>query len=137
MRISDWSSDVCSSDLRHARFPVDPRAARCRAADGLRLSRAARRRTSLARGRGARSGARAHLRSRQESLSPVSQRLNAAALLSLPAEVTRPAYDLASIKTGGVHHGIGDRKSVVSGKSVAVRVDIGGRGIIKKKKQTQ
>src|SRR3546814_10785411 len=87
MRISDWSSDVCSSDLRHARFPVDPRAARCRAADGLRLSRAARRRTSLARGRGARSGARAHLRSRQESLSPVSQRLNAAALLSLPAEV--------------------------------------------------
>src|SRR3546814_15522449 len=28
----------------------------------------------------------------------------------------------------------GDRKSVVSGKSVAVRVDLGGRRIIKKKK---
>src|SRR3546814_14978460 len=28
----------------------------------------------------------------------------------------------------------GDRKSVVSGKSVSVRVDLGGRGIIKKKK---
>src|SRR3546814_11823527 len=29
-----------------------------------------------------------------------------------------------------------DRKSVVSGKSVSVRVDLGGRGIIKKKKRT-
>src|SRR3546814_20552498 len=29
-----------------------------------------------------------------------------------------------------------DRKSVVSGKSVSVRVDSGGRGIIKKKKKT-
>src|SRR3546814_15992676 len=28
-----------------------------------------------------------------------------------------------------------DRKSVVSGKSVSVRVDLGGRGIIKKKKK--
>src|SRR3546814_18073546 len=31
----------------------------------------------------------------------------------------------------------GDRKSVVEGKSVSVRVDIGGRRIIKKKKQNQ
>src|SRR3546814_13964987 len=30
--------------------------------------------------------------------------------------------------------GAGDRKSVVSGKSVSVRVDLGGRGIIKKTK---
>src|SRR3546814_14144396 len=30
----------------------------------------------------------------------------------------------------------GDRKSVVSGKSVSVRVDLGGRSIIKKKKKT-
>src|SRR3546814_4756624 len=30
-----------------------------------------------------------------------------------------------------------DRKSVVSGKGVSVRVDLGGRRIIKKKKQTQ
>src|SRR3546814_19225305 len=29
----------------------------------------------------------------------------------------------------------GDRKSVVSGQSVAIRVDLGGRRIIKKKKQ--
>src|SRR3546814_12330091 len=31
----------------------------------------------------------------------------------------------------------GDRKSVVSGKSVSVRVDLGGRRIIKKKKTRQ
>src|SRR3546814_13173567 len=30
-------------------------------------------------------------------------------------------------------HGPGDRKSVVEGKSVSVRVDLGGRRIIKKK----
>src|SRR3546814_3899335 len=33
------------------------------------------------------------------------------------------------------HRGRGDRKSVVKGKSVSVRVDLGGRGIIKKKKE--
>src|SRR3546814_19729245 len=33
--------------------------------------------------------------------------------------------------------GRGDRKSVVSGKSVSVRVDLGGRGIIKKKKKSR
>src|SRR3546814_11566932 len=32
-------------------------------------------------------------------------------------------------------HRARDRKSVVSGKSVSVRVDLGGRGIIKKKKK--
>src|SRR3546814_13649773 len=35
--------------------------------------------------------------------------------------------------TGEIQGGI-DRKSVVSGKSVSVRVDLGGRRIIKKKK---
>src|SRR3546814_18107502 len=32
---------------------------------------------------------------------------------------------------------LGDRKSVVSGKSVSVRVDLGGRRIIKKHKQIE
>src|SRR3546814_11968988 len=72
MRISDWSSDVCSSDLlgRPARYP--PR-----------------------RGGGA-SGLQGLLRSRRT------------------AE---------------------DRKSVVYGKSVSVRVDLGGRRVIKKKEK--
>src|SRR3546814_14416203 len=34
-------------------------------------------------------------------------------------------------------HALRDRKSVVSGKSVTVRVDLGGRRIIKKKKKKQ
>src|SRR3546814_21146576 len=37
----------------------------------------------------------------------------------------------------GVQEYQGDRKSVVSGKSVSVRVDLGGRRIIKKKKKTK
>src|SRR3546814_11492907 len=36
--------------------------------------------------------------------------------------------------TGGPTRIYGDRKSVVQGKSVSVRVDLGGRRIIKKKK---
>src|SRR3546814_8622758 len=71
MRISDWSSDVCSSDLiRTAHRAIPPR----RAQHLLRQGRARHRR-------------RAHQ----------------------------------------------DRKSVVKGKSVSVRVDLGGRRIIKKK----
>src|SRR3546814_15774067 len=36
-------------------------------------------------------------------------------------------------KQSGASHSKGDRKSVVQGKSVSVRVDLGGRRIIKKK----
>src|SRR3546814_13916435 len=39
---------------------------------------------------------------------------------------------------GGIENAIGrDRKSVVSGKSVSVRLDRGGRRILKKKKKTK
>src|SRR3546814_15016992 len=69
MRISDWSSDVCSSDLRRHRVA----------------------------GHGHRIGAR-WSRNRVRPLRPRA-----------------------------------DRKSVVKGKSVSVRVDLGGRRLIKKK----
>src|SRR3546814_18702006 len=45
-------------------------------------------------------------------------------------------YRRARDRRGGVQRprkGFGDRKSVVKGKSVSVRVDLGGRRIIKKK----
>src|SRR3546814_19505935 len=50
-----------------------------------------------------------------------------------------PVYGLQSQPIPGVHNSRwvkapGDRKSVVEGKSGTVRVDLGGRGIIKKKK---
>src|SRR3546814_13317238 len=74
MRISDWSSDVCSSDLL---------------------------------GRGQREG-------RVEDLKVAVIGHAEHAAFGCPAEL--------------------DRKSVVSGKSVTVRVDLGGRRIIKIKK---
>src|SRR3546814_13148103 len=72
MRISDWSSDVCSSDL----YYTGPAAALCLSC--------------------------ASTRSRQA--------------ISRPAAMINGA----------------DRKSVVLGKSVSVRVDLGGRRLIKK-----
>src|SRR3546814_15658869 len=75
MRISDWSSDGCSSDLIHDRRH---------------------------------------------------------------AELAHPVIDVAAephaIVTGTHRTRIRDRKSVVSGKSVSVRVDLGGRRILNKTK---
>src|SRR3546814_12634461 len=104
MRISDWSSDVCSSDL-------------------------------LA----------------QPDLGALAQRdvgedrHIAAGLQPAPVEIQPGAVGqthlLLAVSLGrgidiGVDPGLGllgDRKSVVEGKSVSVRVDLGGRRIIKKK----
>src|SRR3546814_17204600 len=47
-----------------------------------------------------------------------------------------PAGFLTRLLADRAARGGGDRKSVVSGKSVSVRVDLGGRRIIKKKKTT-
>src|SRR3546814_13623540 len=105
MRISDWSSDVCSSDLPGARWhrgrpvahrqrglaaqPAVPGVAQPTLAGATRY-----RGHALANGR-----RREHARRRDGS---------------------QP-----------------DRKSVVSGKSVSVRVDLGGRRIINKQTHTQ
>src|SRR3546814_20870788 len=84
MRISDWSSDVCSSDLVHARVP------------------------------------------RQHAGQPFGE--GAADL------VRQPDTDDRQDDSGAGDQLIArDRKSVVEGKSVSVRVDLGGRRIIKKK----
>src|SRR3546814_20843992 len=83
LRISDWSSDVCSSDLIGGRLGDDRRLCR---ADAVVATPRHRRTGPWRAGRSA-------------------------------AQIARRA-----------------RKSVVSGKSVSVRVDLGGRRIIKKKK---
>src|SRR3546814_15738964 len=85
MRISDWSSDVCSSDLRTRCATAALRSLRC-----LRTA--------------ARSPCRDKGIARRYRL-PISQ----------PPQ--------------------SDRTSVGSGKSVSVRVDLGGRRIIKKTRQ--
>src|SRR3546814_15918523 len=93
MRISDWSSDVCSSDLpaggRDPVLPADVRAAPGLAGDCPRL--------------------------------PIGT--------EDPALAGPPDPPAAGVRR---HDRRLDRKSVVYGTSVSVRVDLGGRRILKK-----
>src|SRR3546814_21106651 len=133
MRISDWSSDVCSSDLSSARHAVT----RLLAGQPIDLSEA----ETAARG--------LELLAEQpfdciildlslpdasgfEFLERLAQRG------PLPPVVIYSARDLTrdeDLRLREYTDSI-DRKSVVSGKSVSVRVDLGGRRSIKKKKKT-
>src|SRR3546814_13519375 len=98
MRISDWSSDVCSSDLEaDAHWQV-----------------------SKYRGQNANMHACEALLAAYEATGAAHFLERAA---TLAEHMTRRQAALAG----------GDRKSVVSGKSVSVRVDLGGRRSIKKK----
>src|SRR3546814_16999594 len=97
MRISDWSSDVCSSDLRH-RLGLAPAPDQ----DSRFLARATN--TDLTLG----------------------QELSILAIAMLTSKS-------ASGVTSAGFIPLADRKSVVSGKSVSVRVDLSGRRIIKTK----
>src|SRR3546814_17159447 len=93
VRISDWISDVCSSDLTRPSTRSPPS-------------------------------------------SSMSIRLKALASPRSRVEIEVPPCT-TSIGRPGCAPGnscMKDRKSVVSGKSVSVRVDLGGRRIIKKKK---
>src|SRR3546814_14646527 len=99
MRISDWSSDVCSSDL-----------------ESLTSAQA-------------------------QSIEP-ELRCTAALFSPSTGIIDSHAYMLAlqgEAEAHGVLTALGvrlDRKSVVQGKGVSVRVDLGGRRIIKTKKNT-
>src|SRR3546814_14358445 len=88
MRISDWSSDVCSSDLYKTK---------------------------------AKNAQEAH-----EAIRPTD-------LFRRPQDVARALDDDHRRLYELIWK---DRKSVVSGKSVSVSVDLGGRRILKKKHQT-
>src|SRR3546814_15053755 len=104
MRISDWSSDVCSSDLQGRPGAGRPGAG-ARQAGGLpggeEKALACLERCRHRRGRG------------RDLEEPV-------------AGCRRQDLAVRGPRT--------DRQSVVSGKSVSVRVDLGGRRILKKKK---
>src|SRR3546814_13347992 len=107
MRISDWSSDVCSSDLQFLQRVVVQRCLADRMAETQVVGDRARDRTPVA-------PAHRHV----VAQVPAGQR---------PKQVA-----------GAVDHpqpGEEDRKSVVEGKSVSVRVNLGGRRFIKKKKK--
>src|SRR3546814_11633331 len=119
MRISDWSSDVCSSDLRTPQY----------------LTKAAR------------EAAGAKPLSMEEAMPDVYAEL--ARVFDLLETHYRDMQDIeftvqqgklwllqtrSGKRTAKAAHKI-ERKSVESGKSVSVRVDLGGRRIIQKTTQ--
>src|SRR3546814_16542454 len=98
MRISDWSSDVCSSDLFTACSSSDP----------------------------------ALTSSEDPPLRAVHQMTRMTPRRGSDGyQGAWPGRDQGR-RQG---HSEGDRKSVVEGKSVSVRVDLGGRRILQKKTQ--
>src|SRR3546814_15162874 len=98
MHISDWSSDVCSSDL-------------CCMPGSYTLS------------------------TQQNNPYNLNSYRRARPSTGVRA-VHCPGYPDAAITQTNMVFQRPDRKSVVWGKSVSVRVDLGGRRIIKKKKKT-
>src|SRR3546814_18061896 len=109
MRISDWSSDVCSSDLLEQLVEGGPLDIALGAAAQLRLQRGV------------------EVRARGFALHP--------ALRIQPRQLV--AVALVAIVADAVDHAHRDRKSVVMGKSGSVRVDLGGRRLINKKKKRE
>src|SRR3546814_12180039 len=102
MRISDWSSDVCSSDLRAAQAPPD-----------APLQDPGRHQAPSGHAGPGRQG-----RARRQGRGPDHLAVAGRPLLRADAQHRQGRRHL-------------DRKSVVEGKSVSVRVDLGGRRIIK------
>src|SRR3546814_18040285 len=106
MRISDWSSDVCSSDLRAVHRHRHAHLAERNAVEQDlhvvdRVDRDAR-------------------------LADIAGNARVIAVIAaMRRQIERDRQPLLP----------GDRKSVVSGKSVSVRVDLGGRRLFQKQKQ--
>src|SRR3546814_14707631 len=120
MRISDWSSDVCSSDLRKGFGNLGP----CYTAASDDDFLTARGRLRFGRSFSSRS---LFLRRRVLRNDHSNQRCGGENLLPV-AKICAVRHAMSPV--------FEDRKSVVSGKSVSVRVDLGVRRIIKKKKKT-
>src|SRR3546814_12415932 len=106
MRISDWSSDVCSSDLHHLGLSCDP-------VGGLVQIPCIERNAIAA--------------STAVTAARLALRGDGSHYVSLDAVVE-------TMRQTGIDMSHKDRKSVVEGKSVAVRLDIGGGRSSKKKK---
>src|SRR3546814_13645977 len=107
MRISDWSSDVCSSDLI--------------CGETSRASMSAISSISSNPSRPSRSTLLTKVMIGTERKRQTSNSLRVCGSIPLAASITITAEST-------------DRKSVVEGKSVSVRVDLGGRRLINKKK---
>src|SRR3546814_19206530 len=108
MRISDWSSDVCSSDLQR-RAIAPPSALRAATSPWLRH--------------------------REDRILAKRRLTRAVDVEFLARAIGIRVRDEPQHRSGNIG-GIGDRKCVWEGKSVSVRVGLGGRRIIKKKNKT-
>src|SRR3546814_16310682 len=114
MRISDWSSDVCSSDL-----------------------------TAIAEQTRFVAGIQHALGDWQKSVAQAFNTVGNSLPSALPGTADfgslmamfTPGCDAPTGKPAAKAKGHADRKSVVEGKSVSVRVDRGGGRIMKKKKK--
>src|SRR3546814_17312837 len=127
MRIIDWSSDVCSSDLRGHRKAQHAAREFGRVGD--------REAYRLADEEGHERDVEPTQPQRDDAEQESQERAQDSAEKE-PQPGADPVVKLA--QRGGVGpDGDEDRKRVVSGKSVSVRVDRGGRGILKKKKAKQ
>src|SRR3546814_18398470 len=131
MRISDWSSDVCSSDLSG----TDPDATICQTRPRFG--------SQVARMKTASPTADARMTYRASVKTCLSARPTMVSQFSLSArsmiDLTAPkgwAPLIGKILPLGLITSV-DRKSVVSGKRVSERVDLGGGGIIKKNKMNR
>src|SRR3546814_19181744 len=107
MRISDWSSDVCSSDLGQSRilFSTEQGSLGCQRLHGI---------PGLCKGRNI------------GICNTEPLHLHRCPAICAERPALRP-------EVATRQHRPEDRKSVVSGKSGSVRVDLGGRRIIKNK----
>src|SRR3546814_13102217 len=123
MRISDWSSDVCSSDLEYEVRTVD-----ANNRDEIARIHPWGRVPALVLGSGT------VLTETVAILFHVADRVPARHLLPPSGSAARvQALSFLTLLASSVQ----DRKSVVEVKSVSVRLDLGGRRIYKKKKKTR
>src|SRR3546814_15209296 len=145
MRISDWSSDVCSSDLLPTTALLDFQAAHGRARDAVHGAADF---ASLADALAPQAVIAVHSQASDRATylrrPDLGRRLDPAGLPLL--EAARGDWDVAFVIADGLsaravsHHSVpqlqaspGDRKSVVSGTRGQLQEDTGGRRITKKK----
>src|SRR3546814_12756069 len=125
MRINDWSSDVCSSDLETA-AEVDERRGNT---------------PLLSQFCGKRHRLRLRLdKCRRIEILRAGKDMKATKITARIPDAVQQRRHQRHIHTEGLSataHLHADRKSVVEGKSVPVRVDRGGRRNIKKQKKTR
>src|SRR3546814_17699092 len=130
MRISDWSSDVCSSDLAIRLGEDDYKVFGGRANEGAVIVSQEDYPVDFSRNLACRVGNIVPIDTFETAVRSVNAYTQTIGIY--PERLKEALRDRLAFQ--GAQR-IVDRKSVVLGKSVSVRVDLGGRRLIKKKKR--